>query len=90
MDGAPDKRSYLLAFKSSFGAMAAQKALAPYRPHVIPVPREIDVGCGMALQFFAADDKAARAIAQAAGLDEEDAGDLYLSEGGAYRLMGAD
>ena len=83
MDGTVGKRSYLLAFDSTHAALAAQKALAGYSPQVIPTPREISAGCGMALRLFAADDGQAQAIMQAAALDE-DAADLYLYEAGVY------
>ena len=42
----------LITFVSTYGAMYAQKQLEPAMPVVVmPVLREISLGCGMALRF---------------------------------------
>lgn len=42
----------LITFASTYGAIYAQKKLAPVAPvRVMPVLREISLGCGMALRF---------------------------------------
>ena len=42
----------LITFSSTYGAIYAQKLLAPVAPvRVMPVLREISLGCGMALRF---------------------------------------
>ena len=42
----------LVTFSSTHGAISAQKALEPAVPvRVMPVLREISLGCGMALRF---------------------------------------
>ena len=42
----------LITFTSTYGAIYAQKLLEPVAPvRVMPVLREISLGCGMALRF---------------------------------------
>ena len=42
----------LITFASTYGAICAQKTLEPVAPvRVMPVLREISLGCGMALRF---------------------------------------
>lgn len=42
----------LITFASTYGAIYAQKLLEPVAPvRVMPVLREISLGCGMALRF---------------------------------------
>jgi hypothetical protein len=43
--------TYLITFESTHAAIAAQDALVALAPVVLPVPREIHAGCGMALRF---------------------------------------
>lgn len=78
---------YLLTFESTHAAMAAQHALAGVGPAVIPMPREISAGCGMALRFEAEDAEQAASlgtsVTEARGLMA-----LYLiEEPRAYTLI---
>lgn len=62
MAGKLDRKAhtYVLAFESTHVALAAQSALGDIVLAVMPVPREIRAGCGMALKFNASDDLQAR------------------------------
>lgn len=53
---------FLLTFDSTHDALAAQSALKYLKPRIIPVPRVISAGCGMALHFEAEDEQHARTI----------------------------
>lgn len=68
--------TYLLTFDSTHSALAAQKALESYGPHLIPTPRDISAGCGMSLRFSSAGEDQARRIKVETGLDD-DASTLY-------------
>ena len=54
---------YVIAFESTHAAMAADASLRSVSHAMIPTPRQITASCGMALRFEAADDAAARALA---------------------------
>jgi len=43
---------FLLTFDSTHDAMAAQKELAGFDPLMIPTPRSLSAGCGMALKLL--------------------------------------
>lgn len=77
---------YLLAFESTHAAMAANKALAPVHPVVIPTPRALTASCGMSLRFEAEDGAAATtlvaSVQEAHGLAA-----LYTEEAGEYTLL---
>lgn len=45
--------TFLLVFDSTHSALAAQVALEHLSPRLIPTPRQITAGCGMALRFEA-------------------------------------
>lgn len=80
--------SFLLAFDSTHCALAAQQALEHLKPRLIPIPRSITAGCGMALRFEADDDLKARAIF-ATLRDQDIQSHLYLiaEESASYRLL---
>lgn len=78
---------YVIAFESTHAAMAADAALASL-PHVlIPVPREISAGCGMALSFEADGDGQAWAALDAAAEARPLAALFRAEEGGGYRSL---
>lgn len=91
-------RLYVLSFDSTFAALAAQKALADINPAVIPVPREISAGCGMALRFKAPRAEIARSLIEDALSVEdkrsstlyEDGGSPNAFEGSRYRVIKED
>ena len=59
----------LITFSSTHGAICAQKALEPVtRIRVMPVLREISLGCGMALRFPPGDLEAVWQTLAASGL----------------------
>jgi Protein of unknown function (DUF3343) len=78
--------SYLLAFSSTHAALSAHFALAEYKPHIIPTPRDITAGCGMSLTFFAQGEGCARKILDKAGLNKKEYS-LYLFDSGALQLL---
>jgi len=53
---------YIITFDSTHAAMASHVALAEQAHTLIPVPREISAGCGMALAFDVHDDSEALAL----------------------------
>ena len=59
----------LITFSSTYGAILAQKRLEEQIPiQVMPVLREISLGCGIALRFQPEDLPAARAVLAASPL----------------------
>lgn len=79
-----DTAIFVLSFDSTFAALAAQKALADIEPAIIPVPREISAGCGMALRFKALNAEVAWSlIVGALSEDEKELSTLYEDEGSA-------
>ena len=59
----------LITFVSTYGAMYAQKQLEPAMPVVVmPVLREISLGCGIAVRFRPEDGAAVRAALAASTL----------------------
>lgn len=51
---------YVIAFESTHAAMASERALLGIRAVMLPTPRAISAGCGMALKFEAGDADEAR------------------------------
>lgn len=49
-------QTIILAFESTHAALATQKQLAEFDPAVIPTPREVRAGCGMALKIELSED----------------------------------
>lgn len=74
---------FVIAFESTHAAMASEKALSRFGATMLPVPRAISAGCGMALRFKAAGADEARAIASSA---KEACGlaTLYMEVDGLY------
>lgn len=62
---------FLLTFDSTHDALAAQKALAAVEPRVIPVPREITAGCGMAIRIAAENKRAFSEMMKRSTVEEE-------------------
>lgn len=81
--------AYIVAFESTHAAMAADAALASAPHALIPTPRAIAAGCGMALRFEAEDDARARRAVEAARIPPDLYG-LYREErhGGASGAKG--
>lgn len=79
----PTSADFVIAFESTHAAMASEKALARYGAVMMPVPRAISAGCGMALRFKAADAEAAKAMASAAE-DARGMATLYMEIDGVY------
>ena len=77
----------LITFASTHGAISAQKALEPVAAvRVMPVLREISLGCGMALRFPPEDLVAVRqALANSALKPEEYAFYAITGSGPALR-----
>ena len=76
--------TYVIAFESTHAAMATERALAAHaKTTMLPVPKAISAGCGMALKYDAADDAAALAIAQRSP-DAHGLARLFRQEDAAY------
>lgn len=55
--------AYLMAFESTHAAMASEATLGRDNVRMVPVPRAISAGCGIALVFEAETDADAHATA---------------------------
>ena len=76
--------TYVIAFESTHAAMATERALAAHaKTTMLPVPKAISAGCGMALKYDAADDAAALAVAQRSP-DAHGLARLFRQEDAAY------
>ena len=74
----------LITFSSTYGAIYAQKLLAPVAPvRVMPVLREISLGCGMALRFPPEDLEGVRQVLAASELKSEEYGFYAISGSGS-------
>lgn len=63
----------LITFASTYGAIYAQKLLAPVAPvQVMPVLREISLGCGMAVRLHPEDLPVVRAAMTGSQLKPEE------------------
>ena len=83
--GTAHESTYVLAFESTHAALAAQKKLASFNPHIIPTPSNIAAGCGMSLKFSATDDEHAMGILCQADVGRGAA--LYLSGEDGYSYL---
>lgn len=74
---------FVIAFESTHAAMASEKVLAPLGASMMPVPRAISAGCGMALSFEARDSQDAIRLAS---LPEDAHGmaTLFMDVDGVY------
>ncbi len=66
-------RSLILTFRRTVDAMAAEKALAGLPGRLIPVPREITAGCGLAWKAPPEGQEAICTVLELAGIPWEGA-----------------
>lgn len=81
--------TYVIAFESTHAAMATERALAAHaKTTMLPVPKAISAGCGMALKYDAVDDTTALAIARRSP-DAHGLARLFRQESAAYEEVAA-
>lgn len=79
----PGAAYFLVSFESTHAAMASEKVLSRFGATMLPVPKAISAGCGMALHFKAEGPEEAKEMASLAK-EARGLATLYMEIEGVY------